>query len=141
MNENKKAIDMTPEELNEWLASLPAPENDAPCLPFSDPDPYFKYASREQAQSRLFNKDRHLTVRNYCAMALPKLPLHSVPVEPSIVSLAAMTEIAVCPQSYSTAWLRITKIKKNIFNERWKNSRMCDMLIYKQFCIGRLPAD
>ena len=73
MNENKKAIDMTPEELNEWLASLPAPENDAPCLPFSDPDPYFKYAPREQAQSRLFNKDGHLTVRNYCAMALPQI--------------------------------------------------------------------
>ena len=73
MNENKKAIDMTPEELNEWLASLPAPENDAPCLPFSDPDPYFKYAPRELVQSRLFNKDGHLTVRNYCAMALPQI--------------------------------------------------------------------
>ena len=73
MNKNKKAIDMTPEELNEWLASLPAPEDDAPYLPFSDPDPYFKYAPREQAQSRLFNKDGHLTVRNYCAMALPQI--------------------------------------------------------------------
>ena len=73
MNEQKKVIDMTPEELNEWLASLPAPEDDAPYLPFSDPDPYFKYAPREQAQSRLFNKDGHLTVRNYCAMALPQI--------------------------------------------------------------------
>ena len=73
MAKNKKAIDMTPEELNEWLASLPAPEDDAPYLPFSDPDPYFKYAPREQAQSRLFNKDGHLTVRNYCAMALPQI--------------------------------------------------------------------
>ncbi|RFZ76217.1 hypothetical protein DS742_24860 [Lacrimispora amygdalina] len=73
MNEQKKVIDMSPEELNEWLASLPAPEDDAPYLPFSDPDPYFKYAPREQAQSRLFNKDGHLTVRNYCAMALPQI--------------------------------------------------------------------
>ena len=73
MNEQKKVIDMSPEELNEWLASLPAPEDDAPSLPFSDPDPYFKYAPREQAQSRLFNKDGHLTVRNYCAMALPQI--------------------------------------------------------------------
>lgn len=64
---------MTLEELNEWLASLPAPEDDAPCLLFSDPDPYFKYAPREQVQSRLFNKDGHLTVRNYCAMALPQI--------------------------------------------------------------------
>ena len=73
MSEQKKAIDMTPEELNEWLASLPAPEDDAPCLPFSDPDPYFKYTPREQSQSLLFNKDGHLTVRNYCAMALPQI--------------------------------------------------------------------
>lgn len=42
MNKNKKAIDMTPEELNEWLASLPAPKDDLPRLPFSDLDPYFK---------------------------------------------------------------------------------------------------
>ncbi len=73
MNEKKKAIDMTPEELNEWLASLPAPEDDAPCLPFSDPDPYFKCTPREQTQSRLFNENGHLTVRNYCAMALPQI--------------------------------------------------------------------
>ena len=66
---------MTPEELNEWLASLPAPEDDAPCLPFSDPDTYFKmeHTPREQAQSRLFNEDGHLTVHNYCAAELPKI--------------------------------------------------------------------
>lgn len=75
MDENKKAIDMTPEELNEWLASLSAPEDDAPCLPFSDPDPYFKMERKldEQVQRRLFNEDGHLTVHNYCAMALPKI--------------------------------------------------------------------
>ena len=73
MNEQKKAIDMTPEELNEWLASLPAPEADASCLPFSDPDPYFHHTPREQAQSRLFNEKGHITVRNYCAMALPQI--------------------------------------------------------------------
>ena len=73
MNEQKKAIDMTPEELNEWLATLPAPEDDAPCLPFSDPDPYFKYEPHEQAQNRLFNADGHITVHNYCAAELPKI--------------------------------------------------------------------
>ena len=75
MNEQKKAIDMTPEELNKWLASLPTPEDDAPCLPFSDPDPYFKieHTPREQAQSHLFNEDGHLTVHNYCAAELPKI--------------------------------------------------------------------
>ena len=75
MNENKKAIDMTPEELNEWLASLPAPKDDMPCLPFSEPDPYFKmeHTHREQEQIHLFSKDGHLIVRNYCAMALPQI--------------------------------------------------------------------
>ena len=75
MNKNKKAIDMTPEELNEWLASQPAPKDDLPRLPFSDLDPYFKmeHTPREQAQIRLFNEDGHLTVRNYCAMALPQI--------------------------------------------------------------------
>lgn len=75
MNEQKKAIDMTPEELNEWLASLPAPEDDAPCLPFTDPDPYFKmeHMPREQSESCWFNKDGHLSVHNYCAAELPKI--------------------------------------------------------------------
>ena len=75
MNKNKKAIDMTPEELNEWLASLPAPKDDLPRLPFSDLDPYFKmeHTPREQSEPRLFNKDGHLTVRNYCAAELPKI--------------------------------------------------------------------
>ena len=75
MSEQKKAIDMTPEELKEWLASLPAPKDDLPRLPFSDLDPYFKmeHTPREQGQTRLFNEDGHLTVRNYCAMALPQI--------------------------------------------------------------------
>ena len=75
MAKNKKAIDMTPEELNEWLASLPAPKDDTLCPYFSDPDPYFKrdHTPREQEQTCLFNKDGHLTVRNYCAMALPQI--------------------------------------------------------------------
>ena len=77
MNKNKKAIDMTPEELNEWLASLPAPQDDALCTHFSDPDPYFKmeHTSREQRENRLFNKDGHLTVRNYCTAELPKITM------------------------------------------------------------------
>ena len=66
---------MTQEELDKWLETLPVPEDDFPCLPFSEPDPYFKmeHTPHEQAQSRLFNEDGHLTVRNYCAMALPQI--------------------------------------------------------------------
>ena len=75
MAKNKKAIDMTPEELNEWLASLPAPKDDTLCPYFSDPDPYFKmeHTLREESQNRWLNDDGHLTVRNYCAAELPKI--------------------------------------------------------------------
>ena len=75
MNKNKKAIDMTPEELDKWLESLPAPKNDLLCPYFSDPDPYFKmeHTSREESQNRWLNDDGHLTVRNYCAAELPKI--------------------------------------------------------------------
>ena len=73
MNKNKKAIDMTPEELNERLASLPASQDDALCPHFSDPDPYFQmeHTPRAQSENRLFNKNRHLTVHNCCAAELP----------------------------------------------------------------------
>lgn len=81
MNEQKKAIDMTPEELNEWLASLPAPEDDSSYPNFSDADPYFKLEHKfgEQRSNRWFGNDGHLTVHNHCAMALPKITvtLHS----------------------------------------------------------------
>ena len=39
MSDNKKAINMTPEELDKWLESLPAPKDDLLCPHFSDPDP------------------------------------------------------------------------------------------------------
>ena len=75
MNKNKKAIDMTPEELNKWLESLPAPKDDLPYPHFSDPDPYFKmeHTPHEESQNRWLNDDGHLTVRNYCAAELPKI--------------------------------------------------------------------
>ena len=81
MSENKKAIDMTPEELNEWIDSLPAPEEDSSYFYFSDSDPYFKLENTpdEQRSSRWFNHNGHLTVHNHCAAALPKITvtLHS----------------------------------------------------------------
>ena len=75
MSDNKKAINMTPEELDKWLESLPAPKDDLLCPHFSEPDPYFKmeHTPREESQNRWLNDDGHLTVRNYCAMALPQI--------------------------------------------------------------------
>ena len=117
MNKNKKAIDMTPEELNEWLASLPAPQDDALCTHFSDPDPYFKmeHTSREQSENRLFNKDGHLTVRNYCAAELPKITMTSTPVRLLTVSAEVTTVQEVFPVSYSTTWQKKIKNAQKIF--------------------------
>lgn len=65
---------MTPEELDKWLASLPAPEEDD-CPHVPDADPYFKLEQKsdEQRSNRWFGKDGHLTVHNHCAAALPKI--------------------------------------------------------------------
>ena len=46
MSEKKKANDMTPEELDQWLAMLTCPEDEDPGYYFSDPDPYFKMEHR-----------------------------------------------------------------------------------------------
>ena len=44
MSEQKKAIDMTPEELKQWLSALTVPEDDEiPCYYFSASDPYLKH--------------------------------------------------------------------------------------------------
>ena len=74
-------MELTPEELEQWIKFLPAPEDDSSYFYFSDPDPYFKFERKpdEQRSSRWFNHDGHLTVRNHCAAALPKITvtLHS----------------------------------------------------------------
>ena len=44
ISEQKKAIDMTPEELKQWLSSLTVPEDDEiPCYYFTTSDPYLKH--------------------------------------------------------------------------------------------------
>ena len=73
MSEQKKAINMTTEELNEWLESLPAPEDNSPPVYFGNPDPYFKIEHTPREQNHQFNNDGHLTVHNYCAAELPKI--------------------------------------------------------------------
>lgn len=66
---------MTPKELEQWLATLPCPEDDAPGYYFSDSNPYFKLERKpdEQRSSRWFSNNGHLTVHNHCAAALPKI--------------------------------------------------------------------
>ena len=75
MNEKKKAIDMTPEELEQWLSTLTCPEDDAPGYYFSDPDPYFKMERkpRELRQNCWFDEDGHLHAKNISAYWIPEL--------------------------------------------------------------------
>ncbi len=77
MTEQKKAIDMTPEELQQWLASLPAPDDDdVPCYYFSDPDPYLKCETLPDGQPRRnihFDKNGNICVKNLSAWWIPKL--------------------------------------------------------------------
>ncbi len=78
MSEQKKAIDMTPEELNEWLASLPASEDDAPCLPFLNPDPYLKHEplSPDRVLREIhFDDNGNLHTKNISAYWIPELTI------------------------------------------------------------------
>ena len=78
MNKNKKAIDMTPEELNEWLSSLPAPEEDIPCPQFSDPDPYLKHEplSPDRVPREIrFDDNGNLHTKNISAYWIPELTI------------------------------------------------------------------
>ena len=53
MSKQKKAIDMTPEELKQWLSSLTVPEDDErPCYYFSASDPYLKHEPLSEDQPR-----------------------------------------------------------------------------------------
>ena len=75
MNEKKKAIDMTPEELEQWLSTLTCPEDDAPGYYFSDPDPYFKleHKPRELRRNCWFDEGGNLHAKNISAYWIPEL--------------------------------------------------------------------
>ena len=79
MSEQKKAIDMTPEELKQWLSSLTVPEDDEiPCYYFSNPDPYLKPAPLSPDHPRhnfWFDEDGHICVKNLSAFWLPEFTL------------------------------------------------------------------
>ena len=75
MNEKKLAIDMTPEELDQWIDSLETEDEGVPEYLFSNPDPYFKITPSSEPKHRnyWFKEDGRIAVRNYCAAELPKI--------------------------------------------------------------------
>ena len=77
MSEQKKAIDMTPEELKQWLSALTAPEDDEiPCYYFSESDPYLKHEPMQEGQPRRnirFDEKGNIVVKNISAYWIPEL--------------------------------------------------------------------
>ena len=77
MIEQKKAIDMTPEELKQWLNSLTRPEDDdIPCYYFSASDPYLKHEPLPENQPRRsirFDENGNIVVKNISAYWIPEL--------------------------------------------------------------------
>lgn len=77
MSERKKAIDMTPEELKQWLSSLTVPEDDEmPCYYFSASYPYLKHEPMSENQLRCnirFDENGSIVVKNISAYWIPEL--------------------------------------------------------------------
>ena len=77
MSEQKKAIDMTPEELTQWLSSLTVPEDDEiPCYYFCASDPYLKHEPLTGDQLRRnihFDENGNIVGKNISAFWIPEL--------------------------------------------------------------------
>ena len=77
MSEQKKAIDMTPEELKQWLSSLTVPEDDEiPCYYFSASYPYLKHEPLQENQPRRnirFDENGNIVVKNISTYWIPEL--------------------------------------------------------------------
>ena len=77
MSEQKKAIDMTPEELKQWLSSLTVPEDDEiPCYYFSASDPYLKHEpipANHPHRNIRFDENGNIVVKNISAYWIPEL--------------------------------------------------------------------
>ena len=77
MKEKKLAIDMTPEERDQWIDSLEIEDEDIPEYYFSNPDPYFKIAPTTEPKNKnfWFGEDGHIHVKNISAYWIPNLTL------------------------------------------------------------------
>ena len=77
MSDNKLAIDMTPEELEQWLDSLETEDDSIPEFHFSNLDPYFKLTPSAEPNNKnfWFGEDGHIHVKNISAYWIPELTL------------------------------------------------------------------
>ena len=77
MSDKKLAIDMTPEELEQWIDSLETEDDSIPEFHFYNPDPYFKITPSAEPKSRnfRFGENGHIHVKNISAYWIPELTL------------------------------------------------------------------
>lgn len=77
MNEQKKAIDMTSEELEQWLDTLET-EDTPPEYYFTNPDPYAKVEPvpyEQRWHDFTFDESGHIRVKNISAYWIPEFTL------------------------------------------------------------------
>ena len=77
MSEKKLAIDMTPEELGQWIDSLEIEDEGILEYYFSNPDPYFKIKPTTEPRNKnfWFGEGGHIHVKNISAYWIPELTL------------------------------------------------------------------
>ena len=76
MSEQKKVIDMTPDELKQWLKSLTVPEDYSSCICWSDP--YLKHeplSSDRVVRNISFDDNGNIHIKNISAYWIPELTL------------------------------------------------------------------
>ena len=77
MNEENKVVDMTPEELEEWMDTLESTPAEVPCYYFSNPDPYAKCepSHRELPEECYFDEEGNIHVKNISAYWIPEFTM------------------------------------------------------------------
>ena len=77
MSEDKSVMDMTSEELKEWMDTLESSPEEIPCYHFSNPDPYAKCepSHRELSEECYFDEDGNIHVKNISAYWIPEFTM------------------------------------------------------------------
>ena len=77
MSEEKRVVDMTPEELEEWMDILESSPEEIPCYYFSNPDPYAKCEPSRRAlpEECFFDEEGNIHVKNISAYWIPEFTM------------------------------------------------------------------
>ena len=77
MSEDKSVMDMTSEELKEWMDTFESSPEEIPCYHFSNPDPYAKCepSHRELPEECCFDEEGNIHVKNISAYWIPEFTM------------------------------------------------------------------